>query len=74
MSYFGPKAMFMLSLQPEQREYFTDLIEEAVKLRSEGLDDDDIVGSLAHAILTVEGWTETPRIVRSIVLGKHGAA
>ena len=56
MDYFGPETMFMLSLQPEQREYFIDLIEETVKLRSEGLGDSMIVGSLAHAILTVEGW------------------
>jgi hypothetical protein len=68
--YFGPEAMFMLSLEPDQRDYFTDAMEEALKMRAEGLTDDEISGRLAHAILTVEGWTKTPRIVRQILLGK----
>jgi hypothetical protein len=67
--YHTPETMFMLSLRPEQRDYFTDLIEEAVKMRSEGFNDEEILGRLAHAVLTVESWTSTPRIVRRIVLG-----
>ena len=68
--YFGPEAMFMLSLEPNQREYFTDAVEEAIRMRAEGLSDDEISTRLAHAILAVEGWTKTPRIVRQIILGK----
>lgn len=63
--------MFLLSLKPEQRDYMTDTIEEAVKLRSEGMSDDEISGRLAFAIRTVEGWTPTPRIVRQLVLGRY---
>lgn len=68
--YFGPEAMFMLSLEPDQRDYLTDAVEEALRMRAEGLTDDEISGRLAHAILTVEGWTKTPRIVRQIILGR----
>ena len=68
--YFGPEAMFMLSLESHQREYFIDAVEEAARMRAEGLPDDEISACLAHAILTVEGWTKTPRIVRQIILGK----
>jgi len=28
---------------------------------------------LSEGISTVEGWTETPRIVRIIILGEHGS-
>lgn len=71
--YVGPETMFLLSLKPEQRDYMTDTIEEAVKLRSEGLSDDEISGRLAFAIRTVEGWTSTPRIVRQMILGTYNA-
>ena len=70
MGYFGPEAMFLLSLEPHQRDYLTDAVEEALRMRAEGLSDDEIAGRLAHAIRAVEGWTKTPRIVRQIVLGK----
>lgn len=65
--------MFLLSLKPEQRDYLTDAIEEALRLRHEGLSDDEISAQLAHAILAIEGWTTTPRIVRRIVLGTYEA-
>lgn len=65
--------MFLLSLKPEQRDYMTDTIEEAVKLRSEGMSDDEISGRLAFAIRTVEGWSSTPRIVRQMILGTYNA-
>lgn len=74
MNYVGPETMFLLSLEPEQREFLTDTIEEAVKMRSEGLGDDEIAGRLADAIRTVEGWTSTPLIVRKLVLGTYDAA
>lgn len=74
MAYFGPETMFLLSLEPEQRDYLTDAVNEALKLRAEGLNDDEISGRLAHAILAIEGWTETPRIVRKIVLGAYAEA
>ena len=72
--YVGPETMFMLSLKPEQREFVTDTVEEALKMRSEGLSERDISDRLAYAILTIEGWTSTPRIVRRIVLGTYAAA
>jgi hypothetical protein len=68
--YFGPEAMFLLALEPNQRDYLTDAVEEALRMRAEGLTDDEIAGRLAHAILAIEGWTNTPRIVRQIILGK----
>lgn len=71
MGYFGPEAMFVLSLEERQRDFLTDTVEEALKLRAEGLDDDEIQARLAHAILAIEGWTNTPRIVRQIVLGTY---
>jgi len=73
MSYFGPETMFMLSLQPQQREFFSDLIEDAGALRYQGMSDDEILDTLSEGISTVEGWTETPRIVRIIILGEHGS-
>jgi hypothetical protein len=69
--YVGPEAMFMLSLKPEQRDFVIDTMEEALKMRSEGLNDEDIAGSLAYEILTIENWTHTPRIVRRIILGTY---
>ncbi|MBM4056829.1 MAG: hypothetical protein FJ275_01160 [Planctomycetes bacterium] len=69
MGYFGPEAMFVLSLDERQRDFLTDTIEEALKLRMEGLDDDEIQARLAHAILAIERWTKTPRIIRRIILG-----
>ncbi len=69
--YVGPETMFMLSLKPEQREFVTDAVEEALKMRSDGLSEEDIAGTLAYAILTIEKWTQTPRIVRRIVLGTY---
>ena len=36
MAYFGPETMFLLSLEPEQRDYLTDAVNEALKLRAEG--------------------------------------
>jgi hypothetical protein len=69
--YVGPETMFMLSLKPEQREFLTDAVEEALKLRSEGLNNEDISYRLAHAILTIEKWTSTPRIVRRLILGTY---
>ena len=71
--YVGPETMFMLSLKPLQRDFVTDTVEEALKLRSEGLTNEDISCRLAHAILTIEGWTSTPRIVRRIILGTYEA-
>ncbi len=65
--------MFMLSLKPDQREFVTDTVEEAVKMRSEGLDEKDIESQLKQAIQMIEGWTTTPRIVRRIVLGIYGS-
>lgn len=65
--------MFMLSLKPDQREFVTDTVEEAVKMRSEGLDERDIESQLKQAIQMIEGWTTTPRIVRRIVLGIYGS-
>jgi hypothetical protein len=63
----------MLSLKPDQREFVTDTVEEAVKMRSEGLDEKDIESQLKQAIQMIEGWTTTPRIVRRIVLGIYGS-
>ena len=74
MAYFGPETMFLLSLEPEQRDYLTDAVNEALKLRAEGLNDYEISGRLAHAILAIEGWTETTPIVRKIVLGTYAEA
>jgi len=71
MECFGPEAMFVLSLDERQRDFLTDTVEEALKLRAEGLDDDEIQGHLAHAIIAIEGWTNTPRIVRRVVLGAY---
>jgi len=73
MGYFGPEVMFVLSLDGRQRDFLTDTVEEALKLRAEGLDDDEIQARLAHAILAIEVWTNTPRIVRQIVLGTYAA-
>jgi hypothetical protein len=72
-NYVGPETMFMLSLKPDQREFVTDTVEEAVKMRSEGLDEKDIESQLKQAIQMIEGWTTTPRIVRRIVLGIYGS-
>jgi hypothetical protein len=72
-NYVGPETMFMLSLKPDQREFVTDTVEEAVKMRSEGLDERDIESQLKQAIQMIEGWTTTPRIVRRIVLGIYGS-
>ena len=69
--YVGPEMMFMLSLEPQQRDFVTDTVEEALKLRSEGLNDQDISYRLAHAIITIEKWTSTPRIVRRLILGTY---
>ncbi len=66
--------MFMLSLTPNQREYVTDAVEEALKMKSEGLSEQEISDRLAFAILAIEKWTKTPRIVRRIVLGTYAAA
>lgn len=66
--------MFMLSLTPNQREYVTDAVEEALKMKSEGLSEQEISDRLAFAILAIEKWTNTPRIVRRIVLGTYAAA
>jgi hypothetical protein len=68
-TYVGPETMFMLSLKPDQREFVADTVEEAIKMRSEGVDEMDIETQLSPAILTIESWTRTPRIVRRIVLG-----
>lgn len=70
-NYVGPETMFMLSLKPDQREFVSDTVEEALKMRAEGLNEEDIAGRLAYAILTIEGWTSTPRIVRRIILGTY---
>jgi hypothetical protein len=69
--YVGPETMFMLSLDPQQRDFVTDTVEEALKMRSEGLNDRDISYRLAYAIFTIEKWTSTPRIVRRLILGTH---
>lgn len=66
--------MFLLSLQPQQREFVTDTVEEAVKMRAEGLGDDEIADRLAYAIRAIEDWTSTPRIVRRMILGERGDA
>lgn len=63
--------MFMLSLEPQQQDFVTDTVEEALKLRSEGLNDQDIFYRLAYAIITIEKWTSTPRIVRRLILGAY---
>jgi len=68
-TYVGPETMFMLSLKPNQREFVSDTVEEAIKMRSEGVDETDIEIQLSPAISTIESWTRTPRIVRRIVLG-----
>jgi len=69
MGYLGPEVMFVLSLDERRRDFLTDTIEEALKLRAEGLNNDEIQARLAHAILAIESWTSTPRIARQIILG-----
>jgi hypothetical protein len=72
-SPISPETMFLLSLPSQQREFLTDTVEEAVRMRSEGLIDEDIAERLSEAIERLEGWTSTPEIIRRIVLGIYDA-
>lgn len=66
--------MFMLSLTPDQREYVSDIVEESLQMRSEGMSEEEISSQLDEAIRIIESWTKTPRIVRRIVMGTYAAA
>jgi hypothetical protein len=72
--YIGPETMFMLSLTPDQREYVSDIVEESLQMRSEGMSEEEISSQLDEAIRIIESWTKTPRIVRRIVMGTYAAA
>lgn len=69
MGYFDPETMFLLSLPQDIREKFTDIIEEAVELRSRGLSRDEIAAALKQDIAMIESSSTTPRMVKRIVLG-----
>lgn len=73
-NYVGPETMFMLSLKPDQREFLSDTIEEAVSMRAEGLNTSEIEQRLSEAIAIVESWSSTPRIVKRLVLGTYDSS
>ncbi len=69
MGYFNHEAMFVLSLAPSMREKFTDIVEEAVQLRSSGYTTEEIEQRLENDIRLIEKASSTPRMARRIVLG-----
>ena len=71
MQHLTEEARFLLSLDPGQRDYVTDALEEALILRAEGLSRDEIAGRLAHAVLAAEGWSDAPGLARRIILGEQ---
>jgi flagellar motor component MotA len=69
MGYFGPEAMFVLSLPQEGQESLYDLIEDALQLRNSGLSTEEIEKELEADLSRLEDATHTPRMIRRIVLG-----
>ena len=58
-----------MSLGASSREKLTDLIEDALQLRSAGLSTEEIEEQLEEDLKILEGRTVTPRMVRLLVLG-----
>lgn len=61
-----------MSLEASSREKLTDLIEDALQLRSSGLSTEEIEARLEEDLKILEGRTVTPRMVRLLVLGHVG--
>ena len=58
-----------MSLDAESRDRLTDLIEDSLQLRSAGLSTEEIEQRLDDDMKLIEGRTQTPRMVRLLVLG-----
>ena len=58
-----------MSLDAESRDRLTDLIEDSLQLRSAGLSTEEIEQQLDDDMKLIERCTQTPRMVRLLVLG-----
>jgi len=69
VAYFNAQTTFFMSLDAESRNRLTDLIEDSLQLRSAGLSTEEIEQRLNDGMKLIEGRTQTPLMVRLLVLG-----
>jgi flagellar motor component MotA len=69
VAYFNAQTTFFMSLDAESRDRLTNLIEDSLQLRSAGLSTKEIEERLNDDMKLIEGCTQTPRMVRLLVLG-----
>lgn len=58
-----------MGLDSDKKDFVVTTVEEAVKMRSEGASDEEIVGRLGYAIKVIDDWAPNTEMVRKLILG-----